>query len=342
MSNRGRITIREVAEKVGVHPSTVSRVLNPATRGRITPEIVAKVTDAANELGYQPNQAARGLRTRRTNTIGVLIPDITNPLFPPIIRGIEDGLGTSGYTAILGNSDNIAARETDAVANMRARQIDGLILATARRDDPLVAECLKDGLPLVLVNRTAEADGVSSIVNDDVLGISLAVRHLNSLGHTKLAHIAGPRALSTGEARRRGFLSVMAAEGLAADENLVAETRAFSEDEGLRAAAKLISGGKDFTAIVAANDLLALGAYEAIGDAGLSCPIDLSVTGFNDMPFVDRLTPPLTTIRIPHYELGREAARRLVELIETPNSPARATALRPELIIRGSTATVNP
>jgi LacI family transcriptional regulator len=134
----------------------------------------------------------------------------------------------------------------------------------------------------------------------------------------------------------------MAAEGLAADENLVAETRAFSEDEGLRAAARLISGGKDFTAIVAANDLLALGAYEAIGDAGLSCPIDLSVTGFNDMPFVDRLTPPLTTIRIPHYELGREAARRLVELIETPNSPARATTLRPELIIRGSTATVNP
>ncbi len=299
MSNRSRITIREVAKKVGVHPSTVSRVLNPETRGRITPEIVAKVTNAADELGYQPNQAARGLRTRRTSTIGVLIPDITNPLFPPIIRGIEDGLGTSGYTAILGNSDNIAARETDAVANMRARQVDGLILATARRDDPLVAECLKDGLPLVLVNRTAEAGGVSSIVNDDVLGISLAVRHLKYLGHTKLAHIAGPRALSTGEARRRGFLSVMAAEGLAADENLVAETRAFSEDEGLRAAARLISGGKDFTAIVAANDLLALGAYEAIGDAGLSCPIDLSVTGFNDMPFVDRLTPPLTTIRIP-------------------------------------------
>ena len=340
MSNRNRVTIREVAERVGVHPSTVSRVLNPVTRGRITPEVADKVTTVANELGYRPNQAARGLRTNRSSTIGVLIPDITNPLFPPIIRGIEDGLGANGYTAILGNTDNIVSREMDAVATMRARQVDGLILATARRDDPLIAECLKDKLPVVLVNRTADADGVSCIVNDDALGISLAVRHLKALGHRRIAHIAGPQTLSTGNARREGFLSVMGAKELLPDQKRVAETNAFSEDEGLRAAAQLISDGREFTAIVAANDLLALGAYEAIADAGLSCPGDISVTGFNDMPFVDRLSPPLTTIRIPHYELGREAARRLIELIESPDSPARATTLRPELIVRGSTAEV--
>jgi LacI family transcriptional regulator len=340
LASRNRITIRDVADRVGVHPSTVSRVLNPATRGRITPEIVEKVTAAATELGYRPNQTARGLRTNRTRTIGVLIPDITNPLFPPIIRGIEDGLGAHGYTAILGNTDNIAARETEAVATLRARQIDGLILATARRDAPIVAECIADGLPLVLVNRTADADGVSSIVNDDALGIALAVRHLKELGHTRIAHIAGPRSLSTGEARRRSFVEMMKTEDLEADPALIAETTAFSEDEGLRAAAQLISGGVTFTAIVAANDLIALGAYEALGDAGLKCPEDVSVTGFNDMPFVDRLSPPLTTVRIPHYELGREAGRRLVELIENPDSPARATTLRPELIVRGSTAAV--
>jgi len=340
MASRSRVTIRDVADRVGVHPSTVSRVLNPATRGRITPEIVAKVNAVAAELGYRPNQTARGLRTNRTQTIGVLIPDITNPLFPPIIRGIEDGLGAHGYTAILGNTDNIAARETEAVATMRARQVDGLILATARRDDPIVAECIAEGLPLVLVNRTADADGVSSIVNDDALGIALAVRHLKTLGHTRIAHIAGPRSLSTGEARRRSFLEIIKAEGLEADEVLVAETSAFSEDEGLRACADLIARDLEFTAIVAANDLIALGAYEAISDAGLTCPDDISVTGFNDMPFVDRLTPPLTTVRIPHYELGREAGRRLVELIETPDSPARATTLRPELIVRGSTVAV--
>ncbi|MBT6286497.1 MAG: LacI family DNA-binding transcriptional regulator [Rhodospirillaceae bacterium] len=340
MASRSRVTIRDVAELVGVHPSTVSRVLNPATRGRITSEIVAKVNEAAAELGYRPNQTARGLRTNRTQTIGVLIPDITNPLFPPIIRGIEDGLGANGYTAILGNTDNIATRETEAVATMRARQVDGLILATARRDDPIIAECIAEGLPLVLVNRSADTDGVSSIVNDDALGIALAVRHLKSLGHTHIAHIAGPRSLSTGEARRRSFLEAMKSEGLDADEALIAETTAFSEDEGLRACAELISKNLKFTAIVAANDLIALGAYEAIADAGLTCPDDISVTGFNDMPFVDRLTPPLTTVRIPHYELGREAGRRLVELIETPDSPARATMLRPELIVRGSTSTV--
>jgi len=223
---------------------------------------------------------------------------------------------------------------------MRARQVDGLILATARRDDPIIAECIAEGLPLVLVNRSADTDGVSSIVNDDALGIALAVRHLKSLGHTRIAHIAGPRSLSTGEARRRSFLEVMKSEGLDADEALIAETTAFSEDEGLRACAELISKNLKFTAIVAANDLIALGAYEAIADTGLTCPDDISVTGFNDMPFVDRLTPPLTTVRIPHYELGREAGRRLVELIETPDPPARATMLRPELIVRGSTSTV--
>ena len=322
LSSRSRVTIKDVAERVGVHPSTVSRVLNPATRGRITSEIVSRVNEAAAELGYRPNQAARGLRTNRTHTIGVLIPDITNPLFPPIIRGIEDGLGANGYTAILGNTDNIAERETDAVATMRARQVDGLILATARRDDPIVAACIADRLPL------------------DALGIALAVRHLKSLGHSRIAHIAGPRSLSTGEARRRSFLDVMASENLDCDTALVAETRAFSEDEGLRACAGLIAKDLKFTAIVAANDLIALGAYEAIADAGLTCPDDISVTGFNDMPFVDRLTPPLTTVRIPHYELGREAARRLIDLIETPESPARATMLRPELIVRGSTKAV--
>ncbi len=336
---RSRVTIRDVAERAGVHPSTVSRVLNPATRGRITPEIVEKVTKVARKLGYTPNQTAQGLRTNRTRTIGVLIPDITNPLFPPVIRGIEDALGNAGYTAILGNTDNIASRERDAVMNMRARQVDGLILATARRNDPIIAQCIAEGLPVVLVNRSADTDGVSTVVSDDALGISLAVRHLHALGHRAIAHIAGPRSLSTGETRRQSFIAAMDGVGLKADPRLIAETDAFSEDEGLRAASGLISAGIRFTAIVAANDLLALGAYEALADAHLACPDDVSVTGFNDMPFVDRLTPPLTTVRIPHYELGREAARRLVELLETPDSPARSTTLRPELIVRGSTAT---
>lgn len=337
-TRKPRVTIRDVAERVGVHPSTVSRVLNPATRGRITAEIVSRVTAAATDLGYRPNRTAQGLRTSRTRTVGVVIPDITNPLFPPIIRGIEDALGAAGYTAILGNTDNIAARERDVVTTMWSRQVDGLILATARRNDPIVAECLEERIPVVLVNRSSDAVGVSSIVNDDALGIASAVRHLKSLGHRRIAHLAGPRKLSTGAVRRHGFVEAMRAEKLALDAALIVETSAFSEDEGLRAAAGLIAGGHDFTAIVAANDLLALGAYEALAEAGLACPGDVSVTGFNDMPFVDRVAPPLTTVRIPQYEMGREAARRLIELIETPGSPPRSTVLSPELVVRGSTA----
>lgn len=335
---RPRVTIRDVAERVGVHPSTVSRVMNPATRGRITPEMVAKITKAAQSLGYTPNPTAQGLRTNRTRTIGVLIPDITNPLFPPIIRGIEDALVETGYTAILGNTDNVARRERDAVTTMRARQVDGLILATARRNDPIVRDCIAERLPVVLVNRSADLDGVAAVVTDDGLGIALAVRHLAGLGHRRIAHIAGPKAISTGEVRRRSFLDTISECGLDPDPALVAETKAFSEDEGLRAASDLLESGAEFTAIVAANDLIALGAYEALGNAGLQCPADMSVTGFNDMPFVDRLTPPLTTVRIPQYDLGREAARRLLDLIANPDIAVRSATLSPELVVRGSTA----
>ncbi len=333
---RAAVTIREVARRANVHPSTVSRALNEETRPLVNPETAGRVVQAAAELGYLPNRIARGLKTNRSHTIGVLIPDITNPLFPPILRGIEDRLDEDGYTALIVNTDNDPERERIYVETMRARQVDGFISATARLDRELLVELA--GTPLVLVNRSVEDQSVPAVTVDDEKGIGLAVDHVVGLGHTRIAHLAGPQGLSTGHRRHRGFISAMRAAGLEASTDHIRFSSLFTEEAGARACAELLDSAPDVTAIVAANDLLALGCYDTLAIRGLSCPDDISIVGFNDMPFVDRLLPPLTSVRIPQREIGQVAAELLLERLAGGEPTASETLLDPTLVVRGSTA----
>lgn len=336
---RAKPTIHDVARAVGVHPSTVSRVMNPGTRHMVTGDMARRVTEAARALGYHRNALAHSLRTRRSSTIGVVIPDITNPVFPPILRGVEDALAIAGYTAIIANTDGVPERAAMVLEHMLARRIDGLILATARRKDPVIDRCIAEDIPLVLINRTTGKDGpVPSVVNDDAGGIGLTVAHLAGLGHRRIAHVAGPQDLSTGVERHRGFLAAMKRVGLKADAGLIVVANAYSEREGQRAMLALLDRRKRFTAVVAANDLLAIGCYDGLIARGLACPRDISVTGFNDMPFVDKLSPPLTTVRIQHYEMGVQAAKILLERINEPGARRIDQRLEPSLVVRGSTA----
>ena len=335
---RGAVTIKNVAEAARVHVSTVSRALSPATRHLISAEIAARIDGVAKDLGYARNAIASSLRTRRSMTVGVLIPDITNPLFPPMLRGIEDALGAE-FTAIVANTDNDPEREATGARRLLARSVDGLILATVRRRDGVPEEIAAAGVPVVLVNRTAEQAGVCAVVADDAQGIRLMVEHLAGLGHRRIAHLAGPQELSTGMVRLRAFKEAVRALKLEVDEpRLVATARAYSIAEGARLGEQLLRATPAPTAILTANDLLALGVYEAAGIVGRAIPGDLSVTGFNDMPFVDRLSPPLTTVRIQHYEMGAEAARLLLQRLERPDSPGRSVQLGVEIVVRGSTA----
>jgi LacI family transcriptional regulator len=164
------------------------------------------------------------------------------------------------------------------------------------------------------------------------------VEHLVSLGHRRIAHLAGSQALYTGWSRHRGFLDAMKASGLELDPDLIVFSEAFTEREGARCCAELLASRRDFTAIVAGNDLLALGCYDAFERYGLRCPDDMSVVGYNDMPFVDRFRPPLTTVRVPHYELGATAAQLMLEQLRAADPPPRQLLLAPELVVRGSTA----
>jgi LacI family transcriptional regulator len=321
-----------------VHPGTVSRALNEQTRALVNQETAQRVLRAAEALGYLPNPIARGLKTNRSYTVGVLIPDMTNPLFPPIMRGIEDRLGAAGYTSLIVNTDNDPERERSQMAAMRARQVDGFIAATARLDTELLADEAAGGAPMVLVNRSLEDGSLAAVTVNDRQGIALAVDHVVALGHRRIGHVAGPQNVSTGHRRYLGFLQAMARHELPVSSGQVTFSDAFTEAQGARACADLLAGGPPVTAIVAANDRLAIGCYDALEARGLSCPEDISIIGFNDMPFVDRLRPPLTTVRVPQREIGTVAADLLLRQLSEDAPGQQEILLEPSLVVRESSA----
>ena len=200
-----RATLKEVAERAGVHPATASRALNAETRGLVNAETAERVDQAARQLGYTPNPIARSLKTSRSASIGLLLPDLTNPLFPPIVRGIEDVLGAVGYNAWIVNTDNDPDREVAAIESFRGRSVEGFVVATARLQHPLLEELNATGTPLVLVNRRVASPDIPSVTGDEAAGVGLAMRHLYDLGHREIVHLAGPQDLSTGVARRQAF-----------------------------------------------------------------------------------------------------------------------------------------
>ena len=331
-------TLRDVAQLAGVHPATASRALNPATRPLVNADTARKVLRAAESLGYQPNPIARSLKTARTNTVGVVIPDLTNPLFPPIVRGIEDVLGPAGYNAYIVNTDNDPAREEAQIESLRSRQVEGLIVATARREHPLLVRLHGLGMRMVLVNRKVDGLELPSVTADDAAGTQFAVAHLARQGHRRVLHLAGPSETSTGVARARAFRHAVRDHGLDDDPALVVECAHWSEADGARALRGVLDSGLEFTAIVAGNDLLALGCYDVFAERGIACPEDVSVVGFNEMPFLDKMRPPLTTVSIPHYEIGFEAARLLLDSIDEPQRHPRSILLPASLVVRRSTA----
>ena len=333
-----RPTIKDIAEKCGVHPSTVSRALSGAMSHLVAPEVAKRIRTAAAVLGYQPNVTAAGLRTGRSGLIGVLAPDIADPGFPPVLSGITETLGAQGYAIIVVDVGPDPSRERELVDRLIARGVDGLVLATVTLHDPIVAHCLAAAIPVVLVNRSDAAQKLPAVVTDDQAGMRLAVEHLAGLGHVSIGHIAGPQTVSTGALRAAGFKAAAARAGLSAQNIAIEPARAYTREQGRLAALRLLDRKNAPTAIVAANDLLALGIYDALAARGLNCPADVSVVGHNDMPYVDMLSPPLTTVRIAQREIGNQAARLLLDAIAAPAARSERVMLEPRLIVRGSTA----
>lgn len=333
-----RPTIHDVAKRAGVHPATVSRALNHALPGRIAETTARKVRDAALELGYLPDPAARSLRTRRSRLVGVVIPDLTNPVLAPIVRGVEETLWAAGLACLLADTDNDQAREAAVIVELQARRCDGLVVATATRRSPIVERLAADGPPTVLVTRDLDGGSLPLVAADEAAGVSAAVRYLVALGHERIAHLSGPVNVSTAMTRARAFRATLAELLGPATQPLVRHGRRFTIDVGRELTSELLRNRHDITAIVAGNDMIALGCLDALREAGLRCPEDVSVIGHNDMPLVGRLQPPLTTVAFPQRALGVRAAEVLLRRLTDDAGPLERHLLLTELVVRGSTA----
>lgn len=335
-----KVTLKDVAKAAGVHVSTVSRALDVRNRHLIASDQADRIRKISKKIGYTQNAAAVALRTSRTKMIGVVVPDITNTIFPPMIRGLEDALGKHGYLPIIGNTDNDPKREAELLLMLRERGVDGFVLASVELNDDVVAKLVADKVAIVTINRRVKDPSVSSVVHDENEGVRRVLTHLASLGHTHIATIAGPQRFSTGADRYQAFRKHRAAMNLHVSPQLVAFANKYDEAEGERCVEELLAAGQKFTAIACANDRLAIGAIEAMSRRGLDCPLDISVTGYNDMPMADRLRPSLTTIRVSQYESGLQAGELLHEMLDADTGTAKHLVLPVELIIRNSTKAI--
>ena len=333
-----RVTLKDIADRTGVHTSTVSRVLNPDRRAMVSVEIAERILAVAEELGYRPNTIAYGLKTNRTGSIGVVVPDISNPVFPETVQGIEDVLIAAGYTPILANSDHAADRERIIVENMRDQHIDGLIVASGSPHGAVLMACKEDGVPLVLIHRTWDDPDIPSVSYEEKLGAHLIIDHLAGLGHRDIAYIAGPLDSAATRDRYFGTREALEQHGLRENSNLFTFADAITEEEGERCCRELLQTKEPFTALVTAHDILTAGCIGVLAESGLRVPEDLSLTGYNNTSYATMLTPTLTTVHIPHYDGGVEAARLLLDRIENPTAPVRRLRISPTLVIRNSTA----
>lgn len=338
-------TLRQVAAIAGVHLSTVSRALDPERRHLISRDIVSRVETIAKELGWHPNLAAASLRRGRSMAIGVMIPDLLNMITTQIVQGVEASIVPRGFFPLV-VSTHAAASSKAIVERLLWHRVDGVVIATT--DDEAVPRALaKAGVPVVLTSR-ADPDGrFSSVRGDRENASNLAVDHLYELGHREIAILSLPKRTQSGAQRLKYMQLALKRRGL--KPAAIAEADAVTRDAGLRAFAPLLAqrpplGSVPFTAVCAANDLLALGAYEATRQAGLTIPRDMSIVGQNDMLMVDMVSPPLTTVSLQHYQIGRQAGELMIDEIEsleasggTPRPP-REIVFRPELVARASTA----
>ncbi|KAB1913189.1 LacI family DNA-binding transcriptional regulator [Micromonospora sp. AMSO31t] len=322
-----RATIREVARDAGVSPSTVSRALsmpdlvNPVTRER--------VLRAAQRLGYEPNRAARGLITGRTGNVGLIVPDLANPFFPSLVKGVQAKAREADYAVLLADTDEDPAAERDLL-RVLAKQVDGLILCSPRgREEDIRA--LAATTTLVMVNR--RVGKLPSVVFDNADGMRQAVAHLQALGHRRVGWVGGPRSSWSNRDRVRALQTATAAAGM---ELLVAGNFPPQFEGGIAAADLVIASG--VTSVIAYNDLMALGLLDRLRNRGMDVPRDISVIGIDDIQMSAMSSPTLTTVSLTKEQAGRAAVDLLLALLEQPDGVRNVRRELPtQLLVRGST-----
>ncbi len=327
--------IKDVANEAAVSTATVSHVINETKF--VTEETRKRVLDAIEKLNFYPNANARTLASGRSNIIGLLISDISNPFFPELVKSIEAAAFEQGYNLMLFNTNYDAGRAADYVRRLIELKVAGVALMTAELDPALIDELARREVRVVFNDIGIVSQYMSNIVLDYSAGIEEAVGHLVSLGHTRIAHIAGSSQIRSGVIRREAFVTAMQRFLPDSKEILVFEGD-FRFESGRLAATNILKMSELPTALVVANDMMALGAMQELKQAGLSIPNDISIIGFDDIAFASLADPPLTTVCSPRLEIGRRAIEVLIKTIKIPNQSGEEVRIPTYLIKRKSTA----
>lgn len=327
-------TIQDVAERAGVSRATVSRVLND--NPKVDEALRARVREAMHSLAYHPNRAARRLRGSFNNVIGLIIPDIQNPVFVAVARGVEDAAYQHQINVLLCNADDNANKQQDYLRVMQAERVSGVIVVPTHSNDGAVLKQVHDaGLPLVLLDRQVDDFETDTVKVDNVRGVALAVKHLLKLGYRRIAFIAGLQYLTPGRERSLGYREALYAAGHPIDESLIV-LGDFKTESGYRLARALMALPQPPDSIFTANSLMAMGALKGLHDLGLRVPEDVALISFDDVPWAENLCPPLTAVNQPGYELGQQAVDLLLHRLTNGAGHYRTVVLQPRLVIRES------
>ena len=331
------VTLKDVAKVAGVSASTVSLVINK--KRFVEQDTKLRVLKAIKDLDYHPNMLAKYLQTGKSYIIGLVVSDITNPFFPEIVRGVELRSVNKGYDTFLCNTDYNPKRTTAVVNRLIEKKVDGAIIMTLERDRNLLEKLTVNKIPVVLFNWERTGQLVSNIKEDFDTGLKEAISHLAGLGHRSIAFISGPLRFTTAQNRKNAFLSILKDYPARIKAPFIIEEN-FKVDGGESAAEKILSLSEPPTAIIASNDLMAIGTIRKLKEKGYSIPDDFSVVGFNDIMLSSFVDPPLTTINVPRYRMGQIAWNLLYKLISDRDKMGSEQTVDAMLVVRGTTGKV--
>jgi LacI family transcriptional regulator len=327
-----RVTIADVAREAHVSLMTVSRVIND--KDGISQATRQRVQDVIDRLGYRPSKIARGLATQRTGTLGLVVPDNSNPFFSEVARGVEHAAYAEDYNVFLCNTEEDTQREEAVLESLAEKRVDGLVLCSPRLDDQALLAAIKDFPSTVLINRVLPGSATAALRLDNQEGAKSGVQHLLRRGHRRIGLLAGPLKSFGGQYRALGYQDALEEAGIGYNPDWIQHCTPMV-DTGQEAAVELLTRCPELTALFCFNDLIAIGALKACAQLGRAVPEDVAIVGFDDIPLASLVTPPLTTFHVSRYELGRRAAEHLLAQI---NGEANHTdtVIPVELVIRAS------
>jgi LacI family transcriptional regulator len=330
----GRVTMAQVAREAHVSLMTVSRVIN--NKEGVSQTTRERVQAVIEQLGYRPSDIARGLVTKHTGTLGLVMPDVANPFFAEVARGAEHVAYDAGYNLFLCSTGEDTQRELEMLQSLEEKRVDGVMVCSSRLEEDVLEEAIAGHPAVVLVSRRLESDDVGIVMINDVAGGQMATEHLLRAGHRAIGFLAGPPISESGRGRAKGYHAALTAAGVSLNPDWTRHCLPTVEG-GREMAREVLTAHPELCALFCHNDLIAIGALQACADLGLAVPADVAIVGYDDIPLAALVSPPLTTCCVPRYEMGAEAMRLLLEKISgTLEEGGREITVQPELVVRAS------